>query len=977
MKQSLILVSVVVLFGGGAVCRTSPASLLQPIPGLPQEASSPTPQQQELDRLFQEGRKAAQKGDFPTALKAFETGLAQAQSFQNERMTAQFLANIGNLYYNLGQFERALDYHRQALELRKKAGNDSAIAASLANIGNVCNKLGQFDQALDYHQQALNLFEKAANVQGIIASCDGLGNVYYNLGQFDRALDFFQRELKLHKPDNEQNLAINSNNIGNVYYNLGQFDRALDFYQQALKIKEKIGNARDVAASLTNIGNIYQALSQLDRALACHRQGLELRKKGGNTQDIAESLASLANIYTALNQCATALDYHQQALKIREKIGNMQTVADSQDNIGTVYYKLSQYEQALDFYQKALKLREKIGNEQELAVTLYNIGKVYESLKQFERAQEYYARALTHFEAVTRQITDPTTLGAFQDTLPNLYARYARLLRQKPGGSDTAALVMLARGRAQGLTLLAAQARTDVADFFSTQDAEHWKAANDELSVASSLLAAADTRLGQVADAASATTDQKLAARKQHDNALVRLESSQRQIASLRAALMERYPRFKQLSAPPRPAVSQFKALAQSHPDTLFVEWDVVDEKTLLVFTLDHQWGVRGYEIALDTRTLTASLAAYKKADGSPGKSEISRTGGDVLTRTVEAWRDAIAQGRYLSGDQAPIGKEGARLEAVARTEERLAGVLYRALFGPLTKQRLMEPGRFRRLVVVGDGPLLNVPFAALRDGQGNRLMDRYALSSAVSLPLLLRPAAKKKPASTLLCAADPLGPLRSRPLASAAMATTAVERAGLGPLDHAREEAKSIVSLFPKSIGWEGPQASEEAIKGVMSRYQVLHFATHGVLDRRNGLRSWLALAESARPSGTKEDGRLEAREVVPMQLTAEMAVLSACDSGLGQRSGGEGLLGLAWGFQAAGCPSVVASLWHVNDTATRDLMVAFYTGLKAGKRKDEALRDAMRRVRGSGKDKDHAAPFFWAGFQIIGDSRPLAPAR
>ena len=105
-----------------------------------------------------------------------------------------------------------------------------------------------------------------------------------------------------------------------------------------------------------------------------------------------------------------------------------------------------------------------------------------------------------------------------------------------------------------------------------------------------------------------------------------------------------------------------------------------------------------------------------------------------------------------------------------------------------------------------------------------------------------------------------------------------------------------------------------------------------------------------------------------LPFPLSAHLAVLSACETGRGQAKGGEGLMGLAWAFRAAGVPAVVASQWQVDDAATKQLMVAFYKELKAGRRKDDALRTAMLAVQ-----KEHPSPYYWAAFELIGDATPL----
>jgi CHAT domain-containing protein len=120
--------------------------------------------------------------------------------------------------------------------------------------------------------------------------------------------------------------------------------------------------------------------------------------------------------------------------------------------------------------------------------------------------------------------------------------------------------------------------------------------------------------------------------------------------------------------------------------------------------------------------------------------------------------------------------------------------------------------------------------------------------------------------------------------------------------------------------------------------------------------------------PDGGLSDGMLSARSLLHIPLSARLAVLSACETGRGVVQGGEGLMGLAWAFRAAGVPAVLASQWQVDDEATRQLMVAFYKAMKAGMTKDDALRAAMLAVQTS-----KPSPYYWAAFELIGDSSPL----
>ena len=146
------------------------------------------------------------------------------------------------------------------------------------------------------------------------------------------------------------------------------------------------------------------------------------------------------------------------------------------------------------------------------------------------------------------------------------------------------------------------------------------------------------------------------------------------------------------------------------------------------------------------------------------------------------------------------------------------------------------------------------------------------------------------------------------------------------------------------------------------MTNYKVLHFATHGLLDERIPMRSALVLSLDQDP---QEDGFYQVREIYNTKLSADLVVLSACQTGKGQLEKGEGVSGLSRAFLYAGAQSVLVSLWNINDRATAEFMEHFYTYLSRGESKEKALQSAKKRMLKS----KYAHPFYWAAFVLIGD--------
>ena len=146
-----------------------------------------------------------------------------------------------------------------------------------------------------------------------------------------------------------------------------------------------------------------------------------------------------------------------------------------------------------------------------------------------------------------------------------------------------------------------------------------------------------------------------------------------------------------------------------------------------------------------------------------------------------------------------------------------------------------------------------------------------------------------------------------------------------IGDLKYTTDEIRNASSFFD-GMTFTGSQATESSFKRHGGEFQILHLAMHAIIDEENPLQSKLIFTQD---QDTLEDGFLNAYELYNMRLTAEMAVLSACNTGFGKLVRGEGVLSLGRAFAYAGCPSIVMSLWPAQDKATADIMRYFYQGL------------------------------------------------
>jgi CHAT domain-containing protein len=330
-----------------------------------------------------------------------------------------------------------------------------------------------------------------------------------------------------------------------------------------------------------------------------------------------------------------------------------------------------------------------------------------------------------------------------------------------------------------------------------------------------------------------------------------------------------------------------------------------------------------------------------------------------------------------------------------------------------------------KRLLIVADGWLQYVPFAALpepaterqRDGRTGKektnrpiaatpLMVNHEITnlpSASTLAVLRRElAGRQVPPKTVVVLGDPVfdkndervnirlattRPAESKANAAPSSAdaidlTRSIERAsrdvdgdegrgGRARLPFTRQEAKAILALAPADSRWEAidfDASRATAISNELSQYRYVHFATHGFLDNVHPELSGLVLSQVDR-DGNEVDGFLRLVEIFNLKLPAELVVLSGCRTGLGKVVNGEGLIGLTRGFMYAGAARVLVSLWDVNDQATAELMARFYRGvLKEKLSPAAALRAAQIEQQ---REKGRQSPYFWAGFTLRGEPR------
>ena len=780
--------------------------------------------------------------------------------------------------------------------------------------------------ALGKLEAARQLYHAAGDKGTEAVTLLGMGRINDLLGEKQQALDYYNQALPLSRAVGDRRReAITLNNIGNVYDSLGEKQQALDYYNQALPLRRAVGDRGGEATTLNNIGLVYDSLGEKQQALDYYNQALPLRRAVGDRGGEATTLNNIGLVYDSLGEKQQALDYYNQALPLRRAVGDRGGEATTLNNIGLVYDSLGEKQQALDYYNQALPLRRAVGDRGGEANTLFNFAYLKRNQGNLSEALTDIETAITIVEDLRTKIGSQELRQSFFATVQDYYQFYIDLLmqlhQQNPQkGYDALAFHASERSRARSLVELLTEA-----------------GANIRQGVDPKLLEQEQNLL------------QQLNTVEYQRYQLTQGQYTETQIDELKAKSQALSNQLNQLQTQIRLTSPRYAALKYPQPLNLPEVQQLLDEDTLLLqYSLGEE---RSYLWAVTKNSITSYVL--------PKQSEIEEI--------AQPWREMNESTSVESG--LPLSE---------------------ILLKPVASQL----GN-KRLLIVGDGVLQYIPFAALPilSQPNTPLLVEHEIVTAPSTSTIAiqREKLQNRPtvAKTVAVLADPVfslndsrvtrnAPQQNPQTLNNLALTRAARNLGIGEgaktygrLEYTRTEAEKIIALVPENQRLQALdfQASLEQAKNPnLSEYQIVHFATHGLLDSVNPELSGVVLS-LFNQQGQAEDGFLRIQDIFNLNLPAELVVLSACQTGLGKDTKGEGLVGMTRGFMYAGARRVIVSLWSVNDASTSELMTKFYQKMLQGEENPiHALRQTQLEMW---KSEEWQSPYYWGAFTVQGDWR------
>jgi tetratricopeptide (TPR) repeat protein len=272
------------------------------------------------------------------------------------------------LRFYRGQVAHASALWGRALEMWEALEEEDLpedLEGTLANdLGLLYQDKGEWDKAIDYYQRSLAICEKVGDEHGMASTFNNLGEVYRVKGEWEKAIEYYQRSLEIkEKVGDEHGMATTLNNLGLVYDDKGEWDKAIEYYQRSLEIKEKVGDEHGMAPTFNNLGSVYQDKGEGGKAIEYYQRSLAICEKVGDQYLTGIILNNLGEVYRVKGEGGKAIEYYQRSLEIREKVGDEHGMAYNLNNIATLCQAQGRLEDAILLFEKSLRIFEGIGDK--------------------------------------------------------------------------------------------------------------------------------------------------------------------------------------------------------------------------------------------------------------------------------------------------------------------------------------------------------------------------------------------------------------------------------------------------------------------------------------------------------------------------------------------------------------------------------------------------------------------------------------
>lgn len=899
------------------------------------------------------------------------------------------LRRLGSVAYYQRDFTKSLELAREA-EALIPVGIPSLEAERgelYTLFGNVYFRQGNYPQAGVAFDSAYRCFVSLAPSSDLAGTCNNLGIYHSVMNEYDQALAWYEKAQQVY-----DEAGVDSLGWANLYQNIGIIHSERQDHHLALSYTRKAARIRLAFAgacspryhrSLTNLSLTARNMGLMEEAEYYGRRALALADSCPrlSPESRAEALASLAGVYRTQGKLQQALVTYREAEAAFSRLEGFATrKAVLAIQMGKVHKDIGQFEAAIDEYRKVPQLLpgDRSGHHDQLGSAELNWGFALRLQGKYEEALQHVQRSLAWlqpgFSAEDLWWEQAPPLQEQRNTLGALQTRLQILLDWQAAEPEREELLTVA-----WQTYRATEALQDSLQRYVVQEQSLLEQREEALETYQlamevayrSYQATGDPRWAERAFSISEQGKSSLLLLSLRSRRLGQRMGQGQGFLAREDALRRRVAFFQQLIRERGPRVSA-ETLAQWQEDQLAADQSLAAWKDSLArFYPDYYRLVyQRREVApveVQTYLRDQQTAMVEFFVGREWLYAFWFTADTFLMHRLPLKSEALAQ-----------AVQQLRQEVEARSQAPLAGqahALYQGLLAP-GLDALDEPPQ--RLLIVPDGWLAYLPFSLLLTeataietpcAEWPYLMQRMAIGYTHSAQWHLLTVREERPPGQGYRAFGPTFAGEGSPLALRDAIASENLWEHLAQLPGGAREISVLDQTF-SGKSYVGPHVDEGTFKAEATSANLLHLVTHGFIDDRAPMGSFLAFSPPGKAG--QEDGRLFAWELYDLDLRANLVVLSACNTAVGQLREGEGLMSLARGFHFAGVPSLLATFWAVQDQSTARLIEHFYPALAQGLGKDEALAQAQRTYLQTCEPL-FAHPYFWAGLASIGDQQPL----
>lgn len=926
--------------------------------------------------------------NYDQAIDYYNKAIKTLWGTEEKETLASSYNDLANAYEEKGFYTEALDNIQKTKGINAElfGKESSAYAQACTNTAVIYNLMGDLQSALQQYSEALTIYSKAPpeDIQVLIDLMLSVAKVTNNVGMVEQSRILQEQTLNLinsQSSDNSFNLvALYMHMAVTSFYNAA-YDQSLEYNFKALDILKSKNNTDPFysAQIYNNVGVAYDELFEVELALQYKNQALDLDKKlyGEVHPDVAMAISNIGLTYELTEDYDKALEYLFKALDMRIKtLGAMHDdVGTTYLNIGLMYLKKSEFDKAILNLEKADGIYKKYDTYKDKSMILNRLAFAWFAKNDFAKASQYYQKAI-----ISNVLNfENSSFDSFPEN-PD-YLSYSELITSYVGKVDIYVRKGDQTNLMKGLKLV------EAADAILKEKSILLNNPKDRLELAQMTYFFVEAGMKLIDKLVQITKDQSYLEKAFYLSERIKANELYSEIQVSKAGAIAKVPnkiikRQWEIANLVRGIEQQ---LAQAYTTK---NLDLITKLKSQLFELSKENETIEIELikkssAYSSTTSERNLPTWKQVSATlPPKTAL-------VTYTITDSAKYILIGTQhkliFTSIDAKVDLEkmvrGYRnqikfqMPTLSASSKKLADVIWQPV-----EDAIMQLGDIENLIIIPDGPLSLIPFEAL-ETKGKYVVEFYNIRYNVSGAMLMQVAKGLAPQKPSVIALAPVFEDEAtnfvnkscEPFVDAAQKTDSTSRSFsldgeyIMPLPATEMEVKEIhksVSggdLFSKYFIKK--DANEELIKkGELSKYDYIHFATHGLVNSQYPELSGLLLAQN---KASAEDGILYTGEIYGLDLKAELVTLSACETALGKRVEGEGVRGLTAAFLFAGARTVVVSLWKVADESTAQLMINFYNQLLSGKDKSSALREAKLALL---RDANYANPFYWAPFVQVG---------